>query len=75
MIHCWIGTEPKRELIKQLETDGRRIFCVIDFSKRIKNRVQKWKVDLLWRIDYFYYMFRVIRMEMKSLEYMMIYRS
>ena len=55
MIHYWIGTEPKRELIKQLETDGRRIFCVIDFSKRIKNRVQKWKVDLLWRIDYFYY--------------------
>lgn len=30
MIHYWIGTEPKRELIKQLETDGRRIFCVID---------------------------------------------
>lgn len=75
MIHYWIGTEPKRELIKQLETDGRRIFCVIDFSKRIKNRVQKWKVDLLWRIDYFYYIFRVIMMEMKSLEYMMIYRS
>ena len=58
MIHYWIGTEPKRELIKQLETDGRRIFSVIDFSKRIKNRVQKWKVDLLWRIDYFYYIFR-----------------
>lgn len=44
-------------------------------NKRIKNRLQKWKVDLLWRIDYFYYIFRVIMMEMKSLEYMMIYRS
>ncbi|MFR6560833.1 MAG: hypothetical protein ACLUR5_01595 [Eubacterium ventriosum] len=30
MIHYWIGTETKRELIKQLETDGRQIFCVID---------------------------------------------
>ena len=27
--------------------------------------------DLLWRIDYFYYIFRVIMMKMKSLEYMM----
>ena len=44
-------------------------------NKWIKNRVQKWKVDLSWRIDYFYYIFRVIMMEMKSLEYMMIYRS
>ena len=47
MIHYWIGTEPKRELIKQLETDGRQIFCVIDelpllsTHKKRKSRIEE----------------------------------
>lgn len=47
MIHYWIGTETKRELIKQLETDGRQIFCVIDelpllsTHKKRKSRIEE----------------------------------
>lgn len=68
------GVKHNREIMHIIvEHNGKE--KAIDFSKRIKNRVQKWKGDLLWRIDYFYYIFRVIMMEMKSLEYMMIYRS